>query len=230
LRYLCSVENTAANMVLPKAALLELKSLIKFMPPSAIPNRYGQCFPNMQKLLKILIISAGLISCSETKTTVETKTLDFGAFTIETPSGWTKIKAQGVDSYVGRIAIDDNDTLEFDLGWYSNDLTEYQEVKMEDGKTYYISSNDTAYNPTLVVSVNKDKVVKSNVAWNTIDGRRAKVLSPIKSGTGTTGIYIDILWKEGSDVDKFNLYGTNLKPTNEKAALSAFKTLRFHKK
>ena len=32
-----------------------------------------------------------------------------------------KIKEQGVDSYVGRIAIDSVDTLEFDLGWYSND-------------------------------------------------------------------------------------------------------------
>jgi len=29
----------AANMVLPKAALLKLKSFIKFMPPSAIPQR-----------------------------------------------------------------------------------------------------------------------------------------------------------------------------------------------
>lgn len=183
----------------------------------------------MQKLLIISVITAGLLSCSEKKTTGETKVLDFGAFTIETPKGWTKMKERGVDSYVGRIAIDDSDTLEFDLGWYSNDLTEYQEVKMGDGKTYYISSYDTAYSPTLVDSANKEKVVKSSVTWDTIDGRKAKVLSPIKAGIGTTGIYIDSLWERGSDVDKFNLYGSNLKTQNQKALLAAFKTLKFHR-
>jgi hypothetical protein len=183
----------------------------------------------MQKLLIISIISAGLISCSEPITKGDTQILDFGAFTIETPNEWTIIKERGIDSYVGKIAIDEIDTLEFDLGWYSNDLTEYQEIKMGDGKTYYISSYDTAYSPTLVDSVNKDKVVKSNVIWDTIDGRRAKILSPIKPGTGTTGIYIDSLWQAGSDVDKFNLYGTNLKPQNENTVLAAFKTLKFHK-
>jgi hypothetical protein len=183
----------------------------------------------MQRLLIISIIFAVLLSCSETKTTGEKKTLDFGAFTIETPKGWTKIKERGIDSYVGRIAIDESDTLEFDLGWYSNDLTEYQEVKLGDGKTYYISSYDTAYSPTLVDSANKEKVVKSNVTWDTIDGRQAKILSSIKPGIGTTGIYFDSLWQAGSDVDKFNLYGTNLKPQNERAVLAAFMTLKFHK-
>jgi hypothetical protein len=36
----------------------------------------------------------------------------------------------GADSYVGGIAIDEKDTIEFDLGWYSYDLTEYQELHM----------------------------------------------------------------------------------------------------
>jgi hypothetical protein len=188
-----------------------------------------QCFLTMQKLLTILIVTAGLLSCSEKKTTGETKVLDFGAFTIETPKGWTKIKERGIDSYVGRIAIDESDTLEFDLGWYSNDLTEFQEVIMGDGKTYYISSYDTAYSPTLVDRANKEQVVKSNVTWDTIDGRRAKILSSIKPRIGTTGVYIDSLWQAGSDVDKFNLYGSNLKPQNEREVLTAFKTLKFHK-
>lgn len=183
----------------------------------------------MQKLSIILIVITGLLSCSETKTTSDKKILDFGAFTIEAPSGWEKIKELGIDSYVGKIAIDENDTLQFDLGWYSNDLTEYQEVKIGDGKTYYISSYDTAYSPTLVDGADKEKVVTSHVTWETIDGRKAKVLSTIKPGIGTIGIYFDSLWQAGSDVDKFNLYGRNLKPQNEKAVLSAFKTLKFHK-
>jgi hypothetical protein len=181
----------------------------------------------MKELLSAIIV-IGLTACNQPQSKGKKKTMDFGAFTIETPISWRQIKAKGIDSYVGRIAIDDSDTLEFDLGWYSNDLTEYQEVKMGDGKTYFISSYDTAYSPTLVDSVYKDKVVKSYITWDTIDGRRAKILSPTKSGTGTTGIYIDSLWQAGSDVDKFNLYGTNLKPQNEKAVLAAFKTLKFH--
>ena len=181
----------------------------------------------MKKLLTAIIV-IGLTACNQSQPTGETKTMDFGTFTIETPNTWKQIKAKGIDSYVGKIAIDDSDILHFDLGWYSNDLTEYQEVKMGDGKTYYISSYDTAYNPTLIDSLNKDKVVTSNIIWDTVDGRLAKVLSPIKPGIGTTGIYIDSLRQAGSDVDKFNLYGTNLKPHNEKAVLAAFKTLKFH--
>ena len=155
--------------------------------------------------------------------------MDFGNFTIETPNSWKQIRAKVIDSYVGKIAIDNSDILHFDLGWYSNDLTEYQEVKLGDNKTFYISSNDTAYSPTLVDRSNKDRVVKSTITCDTIDGRRAKVLSPIKPGIGTPGIYIDSLWQTGSYIDKFNLYGTNLKPHNEKAVLAAFKTLKFHK-
>lgn len=48
--------------------------------------------------------------------------MDFGNFTIETPNSWKQIRAKVIDSYVGKIAIDDSDILHFDLGWYSNDL------------------------------------------------------------------------------------------------------------
>src|SRR4051794_11322168 len=99
---------------------------------------------------------------------------------------------------------------------------------MADGKTYYISSNDTAQRPTLEENI--DKVKKSNVSFLTIDGRKAKILSPVQPGLGTTGIYIDSLWGEGNHRDRFNLYGTNLKPENEKALLIAFRTLKFHYK
>ncbi|PZP40625.1 MAG: hypothetical protein DI598_19250 [Pseudopedobacter saltans] len=181
------------------------------------------------KELLIIIIITGLFACNQVNSKNDKKIMDFNSFTIETPQSWTQIKEKGIDSYVGKIALDYTDTIDFDLGWYSNDLTEYQQVKMGNGKIYYISSYDTAYSPTLVDSVNKSKVVKSNISWSTIDDRRAKILSPIKSGEGITGIYFDSLWQAGSDIDKFNLYGTNLKENNEQALLNAFKTLKFHK-
>ena len=78
--------------------------------------------------------------------------------------------------------------------------------------------------------VDPDKYRKNNVSWDTIDGRKAKIVYPRQSGIGTTGIYIDSLWVQGSDVDRFNLYGENLKPENEKKVLAALRTLKFRQK
>ncbi|HEY0068042.1 MAG TPA: hypothetical protein VGB46_11785 [Flavisolibacter sp.] len=183
----------------------------------------------MQKLVLYLTILVTTIACRQGGKENAAKVMDFGEFTIQTPGHWNRMILHGIDSYVGAIVIDSTDTLMFDLGWYSNDLTEYMEVIMSDGKTYYISNYDTAYNPTLFDSANRDKVVKSHISWDTIDGRRAKIVSPIKPGIGITGIYIDSLWESGSGNDRFNLYGKDLKPTNEKAVLEALRTLKFKK-
>lgn len=179
----------------------------------------------MQNKFLVLLVVVVFSSCSQ-KQSQQKQVLDFGRFTIETPIGWTKIKEQGTDSYVGRIAIDETDTLEFDLGWYSWDLKEYEELNI-DGKKFYMSATDTAKNVAFVDSSQINKVVKSNVVFATIDNRKAKILFPIKAGIGTTGVYFDSLWLAGSNIDKFNLYGMNLKATNEKAVLNAFKTLKF---
>lgn len=155
-----------------------------------------------------------LIGCSDSKPKNKKQTLDFGYFTIETPNGWKKIKAKGIDSYVGRIAIDNNDTLDFDLGWYSNSLKESEdEIDSVDG----------------FEKINSDSHKRNSVSWDTIDGRRAKIFLPKKSGYGMTGIYMDSLWQAGSDIDRFNLHGDNLNSGNEKLFLQAIKTLKFHK-
>ncbi len=164
-----------------------------------------------------------IIGCSDSKTKSDKKTLDFGSFTIETPRGWTKIKAQGTDSYVGRIAIDNSDTLDFDLGWYSNTLTEPEPQIIERSMLKNVDVVDTTH--VIIIAdnirgIDRDKYRKNNVLWDTIDGRKAKIVFPRKSGIGTTGIYIDSLWQSGSDVDRFNLYGDNLKPANKKYFLT----------
>lgn len=172
-----------------------------------------------------------IIGCADNKPKVDNHTLDFGLFSIVTPNGWTKIKAQGADSYVGRIAIDNTDTIDFDLGWYSNTLTEPEPQIIERSMLNNIDVLDT---PQFIIvdsrkGIDPDKFKKNNISWDTIDGRKAKIVSPRQSGIGTTGIYIDSLWQGGSDVDRFNLYGDNLKPANEKLFLQALKTLQFHK-
>ena len=185
----------------------------------------------MRIVLSVLCCMA--VSCAERKTVPDKQVLTFGSFTIETPAGWTKIKARGMDSYVGRIAIDKTDTLDFDLGWYSNTLTEPEPVIWDSSMIGLIDTTFAAENEIIFVKnrmrVDPDKYKKNNISWDTIDGRIAKIVSPRKSGIGTTGIYIDSLWQSGSDADRFNLYGVNLQPANEKMLLQALQTLKFHK-
>jgi hypothetical protein len=160
--------------------------------------------------------------------------MDFGLFTLEVPYKWQQVKQNSIDSYVGAIAVDNTDTLYFDLGMYSNSLTEHNiEVitrqMMEESATDssdYIIVKDM---PILDFDLDADLYRKQNVSWDTIDNRRAKIVFPRVSGKGTTGIYIGSLWGDSSKV-RFNLCGADLKTQTEEDLLEAIKTLRFHKR
>jgi hypothetical protein len=143
-----------------------------------------------------------------------------GSFTIETPQSWRHIEVNGIDSYVGNIAIDSIDTLSFELGWYSDKLYEYDQPIMDSSM---IESLDTNFvDPSAIIFVkfsmlvDPDKYRADKVMWDAIDGKAAKIVYPRRSGVGITGIYIDSLSLTGKGVNRFNLYGTNLKPENEK--------------
>ncbi len=183
----------------------------------------------MRKIILAIIISVGLASCNQSNSKERAKILDFGVFTIETPQKWTKIKESGIDSYVGRIAIDSIDTLDFDLGWYSNKLEDELPIIIERGNLKFLD-NKADTSSLIIVDNIKDvdlnKYRKTKVVWDTIDGYRTKIVYPIKSGLGITGAYIDSLGNK----NRFNLYGTNLKSDNEKDLLKVIKTLKFHKK
>src|SRR4051794_16538642 len=188
----------------------------------------------MQRILLLLMVTLGLTSYSQTEFRQNTKTLDFGAFTIETPESWTKLKANSIDSYVGRIVIDEKDTLDFDLGWYSNKLYETDITFLDSSMMNSIDTNLVDISSIIFVKdrryIDPDKYRKNNVSWDTIDGYKAKIVYPRISGIGTIGVYIDSLWVAGSGIDRFNLYGINLKPDNERKVLQALHTLKFHKK
>lgn len=187
----------------------------------------------MNKLTTAIII-IGLSACNQPTPKGDTKTIDFGSFTIETPQTWKPIEEKGIDSYVGSIAIDNTDTLSFDLGWYSNKLYEYDQTFLDSSMIGSIDTNFVDPKAVVIVKdrmrVDPDKYRKNNVSWDTIDGRKAKIVYPRQSGIGTTGVYIDSLWVRGSDIDRFNLYGEDLKPENEKKVLQALRTLKFRKK
>ncbi|WP_286862479.1 MULTISPECIES: hypothetical protein [Sphingobacterium] len=186
----------------------------------------------MKQIIKLFHISALTILFVGCIDPSRTKKMDFGLFTIEVPYKWQQVKQNGIDSYVGAIAVDNTDTLYFDLGMYSNTLTE---PNIEVITRQMMEENDLDSSGFVVVkdimsmNIDADLYRKQNVSWDTIDNRRAKIVFPRISGKGTTGIYIGSLWGDSSKV-RFNLYGANLKAQTEEDLLKAIKTLRFYKR
>lgn len=183
------------------------------------------------KLFHIFTLTILVVGCKDPS---RTKTMDFGLFTLEVPHKWQQVKQNGIDSYVGAIAVDNTDTLYFDLGMYSNSLTEHNiEVitrqMMEESATDSSDFIIVKDMPILDLDLDADLYRKQNVSWDTIDNRRAKIVFPRISGKGMTGVYIGSLWGNSSKV-RFNLHGADLKMQNESDLLKAIKTLRFHKR
>jgi len=181
------------------------------------------------QIISVLLISS-FFSCTNLQVKKEKRRLDFGSFSIETPNSWKPIRERiPYDSYVGSIAVDETDTIYFDLGCCSYDLTEYVKMNMGDSNLFFLKENR---NNRLIRgdSIMIDSLVKSKCRRDNIDYRKAKLVYPKISGTGITGVYIDSVWKAGVSRAKFNLYGNNLKPKTEKAFFESIKTLRFKEK
>lgn len=186
----------------------------------------------MKQFIKVFCISVLTILAIGCKDPSRTKTMDFGLFTLEAPYRWEEVKQNGIDSYVGAIAVDNADTLYFDLGMYSNTLTEpnIQVITRQMMEENNLDSSDfIVVKDIMSMNIDADLYRKQNVSWDTIDNRRAKIVFPRISGKGTTGIYIGSLWGDSSKV-RFNLHGSNLKAQTEQDLLKAIKTLRFHKR
>lgn len=187
----------------------------------------------MRQTIKLFLLTTILFSCEKPndKKSSRTKTLDFEKFTIHTPLNWNKIRRQGIDSFVGAIVIDSLDTLWFDYGPYSSSLDEREpdfimRWQLKDlGPTFDTTNYVIVDKPS---DIDVDKYKTYNIKWDTIDSRTAKILFQIIPGKGTTGIYFDSV-NAGTSIGrtKFNLYGKNLHPKNEKAFLQVIKTIRF---
>lgn len=126
------------------------------------------------------------------------KTLDLHTFTIEVPNSWTYFPIQGLDSYVGGVAIGNGDTLTFDYGYYSNQLKE----------------------------VGPESLRKQNFRFDSIGGFEAKIVFPRRAGTGVTGVYFDSVGVGGMGKKGLNLYGEDLSKDNEQALLKAILTIK----
>lgn len=217
-------------MFCPKTLIMLCSQASLFNLMQSKPNR-------MKILLSIYLTLLLLISCTGHKQSPNdgTKLLDYRYFTIRVPQAWKSVNAKGIDSYVGEIHIDTNTVISFDLGWYSNDLSK--------GSEDYIIQNDSliVLEKSPIPGVTKpredyrgkpDSSVLAAVTVNqkqyvTIDGHKAKLITPTHIGTGTTGLYIDSLWNAGSSNDRFQINGQNL-TAKQQQVISAIKTLKFY--
>lgn len=197
------------------------------------------------KPLPILSLSLSLlfISCNDNSQSQKngTKLLDYKSFTIRVPENWKRVDVRGIDSFVGRIDIDSVTSIGFDMGWYCDPLVEGRST------SYYIvdfgnvflpdsSKKQNLNEPTFWKYYGKadsstiEKVKRNVVTMATIDGYKAKIVTPKKPGLGTTGVYIDSLWKSGDKVDGFVLTGENLTSKQQQQLQAAIKSLKFNRK
>ena len=188
------------------------------------------------KYLFATLICLILLSCQRS----EFKTVDFDVFEITVPSNWQKHKIKGIDSYVGGLITDRNDTLIFDLGWYSPDVSENDFPLVFDSiGLSELSKKELELLPKtnhlIVDSLSGDiefsKYLHYQTEIDTIDCFIAKLITPKNKGFGATGIYIDSL--TGGDTHynkvKFGFYGNHLSDSTQAEFVKALRNIKFKK-
>ena len=173
-----------------------------------------------------------MISCESS----ESKILDFNSFEIEVPKDWKKLKLKGIDSYVGGIITKSNDTLIFDLGYYSGDVSTnsgemvYDSIFISELKKGENNSSSPKLNmriDSIFESLDTKKYRRYNVKYDSIDCFSAKIITSEIKGFSATGIYIDELKKGDINATRFSFYGNRLSDSVQKQFLKALKSLNF---
>ena len=184
----------------------------------------------MKKPLSILILLL-ICSCASQKY----KTIDFGQFKITVPEKWNKYERKGIDSYVGGIITDKNDSLNFDFGRYSADLirSDYPMVYDSIGLAELTKKERELLPKTkhLIVdslsgNINFKEYLQYQFEYENVDCFKAKIITPRNKGYGGTGIYIDSL--NGSNL-RIGFYGWYLTDKTQAEFIKSLKTLRFEK-
>ena len=189
----------------------------------------------MKVSLKIFFLSS-LIALPKSD---KVKTLDVKFFSMETKASWNYIPKRGIDSFVGAIALDKKDTLEFDYGMYSDDLEEHFD--------YYVKSGDSLFlrdyeREALMDSVNSPQykfyslggkarlegLKKCSSHYENIAGLKAKIVVPKVSGVGLIGVYFESTNEKGKGMS-LQISGYDLSKKNEELFLKAIKTIKFKK-
>jgi hypothetical protein len=181
------------------------------------------------KILNLLFLSLLLLNFSS-----ETE-MDFGAFSMRIPKNWIYMKQSGIDSFVGKIALDEKDTLRFDYGLYSNSLEEDLDFIVTKDSVFTFEENenrnDTVNRYTQKFYAKRDtlemeKLYKTECTFEVVNNLKAKIITPKKAGIGLTGVYFENTKPNGKGV-RFQISGYNLSEVNQKEFLKAIRSLKF---
>lgn len=188
----------------------------------------------MKKNLFTILLSIIIVSCQSNS---EFKTIDFGDFEITVPKQWEKLKFKGIDSYVGGIITPEKDSLIFDIGRYSSDITKNDFPLVFDKNSYAELTQKQKHllkktKHLIVDSLSGDidfgKYKKHIFVFYKIDCFKAKIITPTNKEFGTTGIYIDSLRGNSKDFTKTGMcfYGHDLKEKTQNQFVKALKTIK----
>ncbi|OCK53215.1 hypothetical protein BA768_01275 [Chryseobacterium sp. CBo1] len=182
------------------------------------------------KYVFMLLLLTLLVNCSQKKT----QNLSFNNFDIEVAGEWKKLKLQGVDSDVGGFITENNDTVSFDYGPYSNSLEEDIVIFERKFIKEIIKEHPETDTSKMIIVSDVSKVTQEDFKINKkhyekISGYNAKIVSPKRSGEGITGVYFDSLGASSLGKIKFTLYGQNLNFKNQKELLNAIRTIKLKK-
>lgn len=178
-----------------------------------------------------------IFSCSKR----EYKTIDFGQIEITVPSSWNKYKKKGIDSYISGLITNKNDTLIFDLGWYSGDLTRNNEVLVFDKSEYakftkeqkkqLETTKHLVVDDFLTTEYDAKDYLKYEYELDSIDCFQTKFIKPKNKGFGASGIYIDSLKGGGPNSNKVRLsfYGNGLSDSTQVEFFKALKSIKLTK-
>ncbi len=185
-----------------------------------------------RKIITLLGALCIIMSCE----TSPYKRIGFGAFDIEVPSDWKKYKIRGIDSYVGGIITSSKDTLIFDLGFYSPDVSKnsfpmvYDSVRLAEltkKERGLLSNTKHLIVDSLTGTVNYKDYKKYKVYYDSVDCFEAKFIEPKNKGFGASGIYIDDLKVDGINKTRFSFYGNHLVDSVQREFKKALKSIRF---
>jgi hypothetical protein len=188
----------------------------------------------MRNPVYIIMFSLLIISC---KPKSDFKTIDFESFEITVPQNWNEIEIKGIDSYVGGIVTNKKDTLIFDIGAYSGDVTKNDlplvfnkkdYAELSEKKKKLLKKTNHLIVDTISGKIEFEKYLKQKFIIGKIDCFKAKIITPTNKEFGTTGIYIDSLKGGGQNSNKIRMsfYGENLSQKTEDEFIKALKSIK----
>lgn len=187
----------------------------------------------MKRILLATLLSVFLISC---KLKSEFKIIDFGDFEITVPQQWNELEFKGTDSYVGGIITPEKDSLIFDIGLYSGDVTNdfplvfdkntYGELTKKEKEL--LKKTKHLVVDSLSGDIDFGKYRKYKTVSYPVDCFKMKIIIPTNVEFGATGLYIDSLRGNSKDYNKIKMsfYGFNLKEKTQNQFVKALKTIK----